>query len=61
MDSLLASNDVPQNAKLIILILKSMGVTQYEPAVVVQLLEFTHSTFLKSFESVFVVVVIVDI
>ena len=42
MDALLASSDVPQDAKLIVLILKSMGVTHYEPAVVVQLLEFTH-------------------
>ena len=42
MDELLASPDVPQDAKLIVLILKSMGVTQYDPAVVVQLLEFTH-------------------
>lgn len=42
VDELLASPDVPQDAKLIVLILKSMGVTQYDPAVVVQLLEFTH-------------------
>ena len=42
MDNLLSSDAVPQNAKLIILILKSMGVSDYEPAVVVQLLEFVH-------------------
>jgi hypothetical protein len=42
VDELLSSPDVPQDAKLIVLILKSMGVTQYDPAVVVQLLEFTH-------------------
>ena len=41
MDNLLSSDAVPQNAKLIILILKSMG-SDYEPAVVVQLLEFVH-------------------
>lgn len=49
VDELLSSPDVPQDAKLIVLILKSMGVTQYDAAVVVQLLEFTHRTSIKQF------------
>lgn len=50
MDELLSSPDVPQDAKLIVLILKSMGVTQYDPAVVVQLLEFTHRKWKSKLE-----------
>lgn len=42
MDDFLSSAQCPQDAKLIVLILRSMGVTQFEPAVVLQLLEFTH-------------------
>jgi hypothetical protein len=49
VDELLSSPDVPQDAKLIVLILKSMGVTQYDPAVVVQLLEFTHRNLNMTF------------
>lgn len=41
-------SDSPQDAKLIALILKSMGVVDFEPAVVVQLLEFTHSCVLAA-------------
>lgn len=35
-------NDVPRDAKAMDLILKSMGVEEYEPRVINQLLEFYH-------------------
>jgi transcription initiation factor TFIID subunit 9B len=35
--------DLPQDAKIVIEILKSMGVEDYEPRVVNQLLEFMYS------------------
>lgn len=36
------ANDVPKDAKLVAHILKSMGVEEYEPRVVNQLLEFMY-------------------
>jgi transcription initiation factor TFIID subunit 9B len=38
----LRSNDVPMEAKLVALILRSMGVEEHEPRVIPQLLEFMH-------------------
>ena len=57
-DDTIKSQEVPRDAKIIALILKSMGVEEYEPRVINQLLEFMHSLFLfiiftsKSLENV---------
>jgi hypothetical protein len=39
-------DEVPRDAKIIALILKSMGVQEYEPRVLHQFLEFMHSMLL---------------
>jgi Transcription initiation factor IID, 31kD subunit len=41
------SASVPDDAKIILLIMKSMGVETYDQNVVFQLLEFTHRMFSK--------------
>ena len=38
-------SDLPKDANTIVAILKDMGVTDYEPKVINQLLEFTYSKF----------------
>lgn len=43
--------DIPRDAKLIQNILTSMGVEEYEPRVVNQLLEFMYSTWFELFQS----------
>ena len=45
---LIKSPDVPDDAKIIILILKSMGVERYEQRVVHQLLDFVHRYAMKA-------------
>ena len=43
MSSQNQNNELPRDAKLIQLILSSMGVEEYEPRVVNQLMEFMYS------------------
>eukprot|EP01095_Lingulamoeba_sp_RSL-Kostka_P010469 TRINITY_DN376_c0_g1_i1.p1 TRINITY_DN376_c0_g1~~TRINITY_DN376_c0_g1_i1.p1 ORF type:complete len:146 (+),score=35.49 TRINITY_DN376_c0_g1_i1:213-650(+) len=43
-------SDVPQDAKTIALILKSMGIEEYEPRVINQLLDFMHKYTKDIFE-----------
>ena len=40
--------EMPKDAKIIALILKSLGVKEYEPRVLHQFLEFMHSNYLFS-------------
>jgi len=42
VEGVLNSSEVPEEAKLVALILKSMGVEEYEPNVIPQFLEFMH-------------------
>lgn len=44
-DPILNDPEVPRDAKVMSMILKSMGVDQYEPRVVNQILEFMYSTY----------------
>ena len=41
-----AKGPVPRDVRVMCAILKSMGVDDFEPKVVNQLLEFTHSTYI---------------
>ena len=41
------TSDIPKDASTIIAVLKDMGITDYEPKVINQLLEFTYSKFFK--------------
>lgn len=41
------NSEVPKDAKVIALILESMGVQEYEPRVIHQFLEFMYSSLIK--------------
>ncbi|TMS14258.1 Transcription initiation factor TFIID subunit 9 [Larimichthys crocea] len=40
-----APKTIPKDAQVMIQILKDMGITEYEPRVINQMLEFTYSEF----------------
>lgn len=40
---------VPKDALVVMSILKDMGIAEYEPQVVTQLLEFTYSKYLSTY------------
>lgn len=45
------AKQIPKDAQVIISIMKDMGITDYEPQAVTQLLEFTYSKFSLHFTS----------
>lgn len=44
---------IPKDAQVIMSIMKDMGITDYEPKVINQLLEFTYRKFLSLFEEIY--------
>lgn len=49
MASAVQQRQMPKDAIAIVSILKELGITDYEPRVINQLLEFTYSKYLVSF------------
>jgi hypothetical protein len=44
VEAIVRSPNYPKDAKILALILKSMGIEDFEPRVIVQLLDFMHRT-----------------
>jgi len=45
---------IPKDAQVIMSIMKDMGITDYEPKVINQLLEFTYRKFFSSMMTIFI-------